>query len=449
MSTERGGAQRVIRIKGRPSKRQAEFFASRARYTAYGGARGGGKSWALRRKLACLCLSNAGIRCLLIRRTLGELRSNHLEPLLAEYGEIVRYTESSRTLTFPNGSKLMLGYCSCDRDLLQYQGQEYDVIALDEATQLTEHQFSVLGACLRGVNEHPKRFYLTCNPGGVGHAWVKRLFIDREMRGGEHEEDYRFIPALVYDNEALMAADPTYADRLRALPTRLREAWLYGRWDVFEGQFFESFSERDHVISNDLIPSGARRFVSLDYGLDMLALLLVAVDGDGVMYVEDELCVPSLTLGEAARATVRFLGGREVDYVTASPDLWNRRQDSGVSGYEIMQSVSGMPPLIPADDRRIAGWRVLKDRLSLSGGAPRLYVCERCRELIRSMEALLYDPCRAEDAASEPHSVTHAPEALRYAAMSRQAPSRSADEEEALPFRLPTSRRGAGAYLEI
>ena len=230
--------QKVVNISGVPNPRQKEFFASRAKYTAYGGARGGGKSWALRRKLVGLCLNYPGIRCLLIRRTLGELKSNHVVPLLKEYGEFIEYSEGEKAIIFPGGSRIFLGYCSSDRDILRYQGQEYDVIAIDEATQLSEYQFSCFKASLRGVNDFPKRMYLTCNPGGIGHAWVKRLFIDRNFRETEDPLEYRFIPALVYDNEALLRTDPSYVEQLRALPQRLRDAWLNGRWDVFEGQFF-------------------------------------------------------------------------------------------------------------------------------------------------------------------------------------------------------------------
>ena len=107
------------------------------------------------------------------------------------------------------------------------------------------------------------------------------------------------------------------------------------------------------------------------------------------------------------------------EYAVASPDLWNRRQDSGLSGYEIMQNAAHLPPMIPADDRRIPGWRVVRDYLGGSEGEVRLKICSGCSELIHSMTSLLCDKNRIEDAASEPHSVTHAPEALRYGLMSR------------------------------
>lgn len=412
----------VLRIGGVPSARQAEFFAARGKFIAYGGARGGGKSWALRRKLVAMCLRYPGIRCLIVRRSLGELRANHLRPMLSEYGGLVTYSGSERRLSLPGGSAIYFGYCSADRDVLRYQGQEYDIIAIDEATQLSENQFSVFKACLRGTGELPRRIYLTCNPGGIGHAWVRRLFIERDYREGEYADDYVFIPATVYDNEVLMRSAPDYVRQLEGLPPRMRDAWLFGRWDVFEGQFFPEFDPGRHVCKPENAGVPVRRFIALDYGFDMLAALLIGVADDGSLTVEAEICRPGLTLSEAARQVAGLAALRDgtgVSYAVASPDLWNRRQDSGMSGFEIMQAVPGMPPMRAADDRRIPGWRVLREYLA--GG--RLRISSNCRELVRCLPALLFDRERAEDASDEPHSVTHAPEALRYAVMSRQPPA--------------------------
>ena len=250
--------EQVQRISGKPTPQQKLFFDSRARYTAYGGARGGGKSWALRRKLVGLCLRYPGIRCLLVRRSLSELRSNHVQPLQKEYGELITYRESEKQLSFPNKSTITLGYCASGRDVLRYQGQEYDIIAIDEATQLSEYQFSVFKACLRGTDAFPRRMYLTCNPGGIGHAWVKRLFVDRIYHSDECAEDYLFIPAQVYDNPILLSADPDYVRQLESLPDKLKDAWLHGRWDVFEGQFFPEFQEEIHTCHPSELPSDLR-----------------------------------------------------------------------------------------------------------------------------------------------------------------------------------------------
>lgn len=407
---------KTVKIGGVPNKKQAEFFASKAKFTAYGGARGGGKSWALRRKLVAICLRYSGATCLLVRRSYAELKSNHLSAFLSEYASIVEYREAEKTLFFPNGSRIVLGYCASDRDMLRYQGQEYDVIAIDEATQMSEERFQVFKACLRGVNPCPKRMYLTCNPGGIGHAWVKRLFVDREFREGENPSDYAFIRALVGDNVYLLEKDPEYKKQLEGLPIKLREAWLYGRWDVFEGQFFPEFDTARHVCAASDLPKLHSYFLAFDYGFDMLAALVIGVNGEHA-YVVREYCQAGLTLSEAAKRIVKEIYPYRMLYAVASPDLWNRRQDSGKSGVEIMQAVTGMPPMLMADNRRIPGWRVVREYLS--GQPPRLHIAENCTELIHSLSALLCDRARNEDAASEPHAITHAPEALRYALMSR------------------------------
>ena len=432
----------VLHIRGVPNAKQKLFFASRARYTAYGGARGGGKSWALRRKLVALCLHYPGIRCLLVRRSYAELKANHVDPLLREYARLMTYRETDKRLDLPNRSSIQLGYCSSNRDVLRYQGQEYDIIAIDEATQLNEYQFSIFKACLRGVGAVPRRMYLTCNPGGVGHAWVKRLFIDRAFRPDEDPDDYRFIPAQVYDNPVLTAADPDYVRQLESLPEKLRNAWLLGRWDVFEGQFLPEFRPEVHVAEPDAVPARLRYFAALDYGFDMLAALLLGVDGGGQVWVLREHCQPGLVLGAAAEAVAELCREFPVEYLTVSPDLWNRRQDTGRSGFEIMQAVRGVPPMQPADNRRIPGWRILREYLQVGADGPRLHILRGCRVLCDSLPALLCDAARPEDASDEPHAVTHAPEALRYALMSRFAAAR----EDDLPdrnFRFPKRKTGS------
>ena len=183
---------------GTPNPRQREFLACEKKYVAFGGARGGGKSWAVRCKAKLLALRYAGIRILLVRRSLAELEANHLAFLRQELADVAEYRAGERQFRFCNGSVLQFGYCGCDRDLDRYQGAEYDVIFLDEATQLKEQWMRQIAACVRGVNDFPKRIYYTCNPGGPGHGYIKRLFIDRRFEDGEQPEDYAFIPALGY-----------------------------------------------------------------------------------------------------------------------------------------------------------------------------------------------------------------------------------------------------------
>ena len=207
----------VVKLE-RPNPRQEEFLKCEKKYVAFGGARGGGKSWAVRTKAVLMALKYPGIRILLVRRTMPELESNHLRFLRRQLAGVAEYKAVSRQLVFPGGSVLELGYCACDGDMDRYQGAEFDVICIDEATQLKEEWLRQFAACLRGVNEFPKRMYYTCNPGGPGHGYIKRLFIDRRYRAGERAEEYAFIPARVTDNQALLRAQPDYLRQLEALP---------------------------------------------------------------------------------------------------------------------------------------------------------------------------------------------------------------------------------------
>lgn len=402
-------------LSGEPQEKQRRFFLADTKYVAYGGARGGGKSWALRRKLVLLALNYTGINLLLIRRTLPELRENHIRPLLAELSEFCSYSEMKKCFVFPNGSRLRLGYLDSDGDLLQYQGQEYDIIAIDEATQLSEYQFQTLKACLRGANSFPKRMYITCNPGGVGHAWVKRLFIDREFREGEHPEDYTFIQALVYDNEVLLRQNPDYLEQLKSLPESLKGAWLCGMWDEFEGQFFNEFDYSVHTVSDYDIPEGSLRYCAIDYGLDMLAAVFVAVTPDGRCVVYDEIHKENLIVSQASGLIRQKAFG--VSMYIAPSDLWSRQKDSGKSIAELFGENGVYLTKLKSD--RIGGWMCLKEFLKVEDGRSRLIIKRCCVNLIRCMPLLLHDRHRIGDAATKPHNITHAPDALRYFAVSR------------------------------
>lgn len=408
-----------------PNPKQLEFFKSKAKYTAYGGARGGGKSWAMRTKLVLLALRHPGINILLLRRTLGELRENHIIPLRKLLDGVAVYKESTKEFCFSNGSRIKLGYLDSEGDVLQYQGQAYEVIGMEEATQFTYFQFTCLTECNRysGNMKTPfkPRMYFTCNPGGVGSDWVKRLFIDRAYRTGENPDDYHFIKSLVYDNVYLMSHDPGYVKTLEALPEVRKKAMLYGDWNAFEGMFFTEFDESIHVVKPFEIPSGWVKFRALDYGLDMTACLWLAVSPEKHIFVYRELCRPNLILSEAAKEiNTHTLPAERVRYTVASPDLWNRRQDSGKSGVEIMAQ-AGLGGLRKADSSRIPGWRVVREYLKAGGGeGARLKIFSTCQNLIRCLPLLTFDKDVPEDACDQPHEITHSPEALRYALMSRQ-----------------------------
>ena len=400
---------------GKPSKKQEEFLQATQRYVAYGGARGGGKSWAVRRKALLLALKYAGIKILIVRKTYGELRENHIRPICKDALGIGYFRELDKSLKFVNGSMIFFGYCGSASDVDRYQGMEFDVIFLDEATQFTEDVFDALRVCIRGVNDFPKRFYLTCNPGGVGHAWVKRLFVDRKFRDGEDPNDYVFIRANVYDNQALMRENPEYIRQLQSLPEARRRAWLDGDWDVFAGQFFSEFDYGVHVIKGFRIPREWTKVRVFDYGLDRLACLWIALDGKGNGYVYDELCMSNLIVSEAAR---RILAHNEDEVLcTLAPgDLWGRSQESGRCRADIFAQSGLVLTKVRGD--RISGWFNVREWLRVfereGKMESRLKIFDDCKELIRCLALVQFEKDETEDVAKEPHELTHVVDALRY-----------------------------------
>lgn len=402
-----------LTLTGTPNEKQIEFFKATARHIAYGGARGGGKSWAMRRKFVLLALNYPGLKLLLMRRTLSELRGNHIDPLLRELAPAlqdgsIKYVESRHEFSFFNGSIIRLGYCDAEKDVYQYQGQEYDVIGLEEATQFTETQMQFISTCNRSVRADFKpRMYYTCNPGGVGHNWVKRLFVDREYQNAEKAENYVFIPARVKDNTVLLENNPEYIDVLMNLPEDLRRAHLEGDWDALLGQFFKEWRRDKHVCEPFDIPVHWKRFRSMDWGYnDPCCVLWYAVSPDGHIYVYDEYYKRERLAHDVAQTIREKTGTVRCSYTVASPDMWAKRgalmkSAGGFEGESIAEVfMKSKVPLIPADNSRIVGWQRVREYLrDAPDGVPYLQVFSTCENLIKYMPLLQYDEHDNEDAA--------------------------------------------------
>lgn len=418
----------IVRLEGIPNPRQQEFFLANTRHIAYGGARGGGKSWAMRRKFVLLAFRYSGLQLLLLRRTLPELTENHVRPLLRELYGIAQYNQSQRVFLFPNGSRIKLGYCDMEKDVYQYQGQEYDVVGLEEATHFSEAQMQFLTTCNRSVRtDFSPRMYYTCNPGGIGHSWVKRLFIDREYRNAERGEEYTFIPAKLSDNPILLTRNPQYVTTLMNLPEHLRKAHLDGNWDALAGQYFSEFDRDIHVTAPFAIPPSWRRFRAMDWGYhDPCCVLWFAVAPDGKLIVYRELYERKMLSSEIAKRVKDLSQGETIAYTVASPDAWQLRGLGGVEGSCIAEvfSKNGVP-LLPADNARIAGWQRVREMLHpREDGTAGLTIFSSCQNLIRTLPLLTFDAHRIEDVSDQ--SEDHAPEALRYGLMSRPKSARPA-----------------------
>ena len=440
-----------VTVDYRPNKKQAQFHASNATECVYGGAKGGGKSCALIMETLAYTLENKGSSAYLFRETYDDLESNLIKEWKAKVPkEVYTYSESKHIATLINGSTVHFRYISNDADADRYQGRSIDFIGVDELTKQSERAVQVLLSCLRSPKGFKTRFRATCNPGGKGHTWVKRRYIEATHHGRITYTDevsgntVAFIPATVYDNDVLMQNDPAYVRRLENLPEAERKAFLLGDWDIFEGQYFGEFRYDIHTCEPFKIPSHWRVYRSIDYGLDCFACLWIATDDIGNAYVFRELAEKDLPISSASQKAIE-LTDEDIWDTLAPPDLWNRSQETGKSKALLFEEAGF--PLNKSNNDREAGWLALRELLKLdSNGEPRLHIFRTCTRLINDLPQLQHDAKRPTDCATEPHEVTHVPDALRYFAIAWTMPAESKKEEAKiiLPFALRTEDEESG-----
>lgn len=383
-------------------------------------------------------LENAGAEMYIFRETYDDLEANIIREWKAKVPkQLYTYHESKHVATLINGTTVKFRYIRNFADAEGYQGRSMDWIGVDELTKHLKDTIRVLLSCLRSPKGFKPTFRGTCNPGGIGHAWVKEEYIDATGYGDHVTicpvtgNVRQFIPAKVYDNTVLMENDPNYVKRLENLPEAEKKAFLHGDWDIFEGQYFGSFKREIHVVRPFEIPSYWALFRSMDYGLDMCSVGWWAVDDSGKAYRYKEMHEPNLNLTQAAKAILDRTNALEEDrilYTVASPDLWNRRQETGVSGMEIMQA-AGLRGLTRADDARIPGWRNMREYLEPYEGPDGLLTAdmvffETCYNAIRCIPQLQHDTRIPEDTAKEPHEITHVCDDTRYFVQSRPRKAR-------------------------
>lgn len=410
------------------SPKQKQFIHAKAFEVLYGGAAGGGKSHGQLLDALQYALRYPKSTQLILRRTFPELEKSIIRKALEIYPrDIYKYNASAHTMRFKNGSVIDFGYLNRNSDVSQYQSAEYCVIRFDELTHFTEYMYVYMHSRIRGANNYPKQIKSSTNPGSIGHAWVKRRFIDPMPPGAELQTPNGsriFIPAKVQENNFLMRDDPGYIDRLKGLPEAERKALLEGDWNIFEGQYFDEWDPEAHVIKPFVIPSDWRVYRSIDYGLDMLACYWTAFDNFGRGYVFREFCQSNLTVDNAARAIVER-SPEPVFATMAPPDLWGRTKDTGRTIAEGF--ARGGVPLTKAKNDRVTGWLNVKEWMQLKPDeqgkpVPDLRIFDTCRELIRCLPALIRDEKNPNDCATEPHDITHSPDAIRYLVAGRPKP---------------------------
>jgi phage terminase large subunit len=435
-----------------PLPRQKVAHECEAPNVLFGGAAGGSKSHWLRWHLIKKCLRWAGLRTLLLRRQFTELEQTHLLAIRTEVPrELARYVSNVHRLEFPNGSILQFGHCNTDADFASYLSTEWGAIGVDEATQFTPYQLTMLPSRLRTtIPDYQTQYCLASNPGGPGHLWLKSRFLEKVVDPEEHPgyqpEQWQYIPSRVQDNPYLTEG---YVDRLRQLPEHARRAYLEGDWDVFSGQAFGEWRASHHIKAFEP-PADWRWFGGMDWGYSNPGcVLFLAAGADRDIYVRQELYWRKKTpyevgfmIGTLAKALP------QLEYVAGDSAMWAVNDGGPTVAEDVQKGITDAIghdralPLVAAPKgpgSRAAGKQLVHDALRFTPAADgtvptwagaKLRVHPACRNLIRTLPALPVDPDSPEDVDTEAED--HAYDALRYALMSR-TPRPEKDHQPRVP----------------
>jgi hypothetical protein len=426
---------------------QTDFLSAPEQEVLYGGAAGGGKSYAM---LAdpVRYFNNPKARMLLVRRTTEELRE-----LVAVSKELypraipgIKFLERDKTWVAPSGATLWLSYLDREDDVSRYQGQAYTWIGFDELTQWpSPYAWDYMRTRLRTSKDSGLKLYqrATTNPGGPGHQWVKKAFVDPAPPGqafwakdldtgkiitwpkghsleGQPLLKRRFIPATLHDNPYL-ADDGMYEANLLSMPEHLRKQLLEGDWDISQGAAFPEFSRRLHVIEPFDIPNSWSKFRAADYGYGSYSgVLWFAVSPSEQLIVYRELYVSRVIATDLADMVLEREQGEKIRYGVLDSSLWHKRGDTGPSLAE--QMILRGCRWRPADrsrGSRVAGKNEIHRRLQVDEFTeePRLVVFNTCTNLITQLPSIPLDKNNPEDVDTK--SEDHLYDALRYGVMTR------------------------------
>ena len=404
---------------------QTDFLAASETDVLYGGAAGGGKSYAMLVD-PLRYAHRAAHRALILRRSMPELREliDKSRELYPKAFPGCKYKEVEKLWNFPSGAKIEFGFLERDADVYRYQGQAYSWIGFDEIThQATEFSWNYLASRLRTTDpEIIPYMRCTANPGGVGAHWVKKRYIDpsppNESFKGSDGLSRKFIPARLDDNPYL-ANDGRYEQMLKALPPTQRRQLLEGDWEVAEGAAFTEFDRNIHIIEPFEIPIHWDRVKGIDYGYaSESACVWGAIDrDDNTLIIYRELYRKGLLATDLAH----LIAEMELNDPMSVPGVldtacWNRTGQTGPTVGETL--VKAGHKLRRADKNRVAGKIQIHEYLKVQqSGRPKLQIFNTCPNLIRELQSIPLDKSNPEDV--DTHAPDHAYDALRYLIMSR------------------------------
>ena len=438
-------AQRVI-FQPNPGP-QTEFLSAGEQEVLYGGAAGGGKSFAM---LAdpVRYLNNPSFRGLLVRRSTEELREliSVSKQIYPEAIPGIKFMERDKTWVAPSGATLWLSYLDRDDDVTRYQGQAFSWIGFDELTQWpSPYPWNYMRSRLRTTRDSNLKLYqrATTNPGGPGHSWVKKLFIDPSptnksfwatdgetgktirwpkghSREGEPLFKRRFIPATLFDNPYL-SDDGLYEANLLSLPEHQRKQLLQGDWDVNEGSAFPEWNRSIHVVSPFNIPSNWVKFRACDYGYgSYTGVVWIAVSPSEQLIVYRELYVTKVIATDLADRIIELEEGESIRYGVLDSSLWHKRGDTGPSlAEQMIMRGCRWRPADRSKGSRVAGKNELHRRLQVDEYTeePRLVFFNSCTNTISQLPVIPLDKNNPEDV--DTNSEDHLYDALRYGVMTR------------------------------
>ncbi len=392
-----------------------------ATHIGYGGAAFGGKSFFSRCILAAAALRWPGSTSILFRRTEREVVANHVNKFRSEFPSVIegrtfyKFNANDLLISWFNGSRSYFGYLRNDDDVFTYQGPEYDLMIFEEATHYSHFQVNWLASNrLRATVPTSRPFALyPSNPGGLGHFWYKRWFIERRfhIEDGERPEDFAFVQAKCTDNAEGMARDPRYLQRLDALPEPWR-SWLRdGDFSAGAGSAFAELRREKHLVAPFPVPAHWPIVGSFDWGYNHpFSFGLYAVSEDGVRFCIDTVTGRRLLPHEIAdrvRGRMEQLGIRKLSYITAGHDAWAKIKARGEETPTIADTFADMGlPLIQAHIDRKMGLQALRRALawrttgpSQGQGEPtlRFFDTETNRRCFDQLETRVTDPDDLED----------------------------------------------------